>query len=167
MSGRPYNVLVLCTGNSARSVIAEALFNVLGKGRFVAYSAGSRPSGKIQPMAAELAADLGYDVSKLRSKSWEEFEGPDAPQMDIVITVCDNAAGQECPVWLGSPMLAHWGIDDPAAVEGDEFTRRHAYMKAFSELRRRVELLLALPIEKLDRLVAEQHLRDIGRTQDA
>ena len=167
MSDRPYNVLVLCTGNSARSVIGEALFNVLGKGRFVAYSAGSRPSGKIQPMAAELAADLGYDVSKLRSKSWEEFEGPDAPQMDIVITVCDNAAGEECPVWLGSPMLAHWGVDDPAAVEGDESMRRHAYMKAFTELRRRVELLLALPIEKLDRLVTQQHLRDIGRMQDA
>ncbi len=167
MSDRPYNVLVLCTGNSARSVMGEALFNVLGKGRFVAYSAGSRPSGAIQPMAAELAAELGYDVSKLRSKSWEEFEGQDAPEMDIVITVCDNAAGEACPVWLGSPMLAHWGVDDPAAVEGDESTRRHAYMKAFTELRRRVELLLALPIEKLDRLVAEQHLRDIGRTQDA
>jgi arsenate reductase (thioredoxin) len=167
MHDRPYNVLVLCTGNSARSVIGEALFNVLGKGRFVAYSAGSRPSGMIQPMAAELAADLGYDVSKLRSKSWDEFEGADAPQMDIVITVCDNAAGETCPVWLGSPMVAHWGVDDPAAVEGDESTRRHAYMKAFSELRRRVELLVALPIEKLDRLVTEQHLREIGRTQDA
>jgi arsenate reductase len=167
MSDRPYNVLVLCTGNSARSVIGEALFNVLGKGRFVAYSAGSRPSGKVQPMAAELAAELGYDVSKLRSKSWEEFERPDAPQMDIIITVCDNAAGEECPVWLGSPMTAHWGVDDPAAVEGDEDTRRHAYVKAFAELRRRVELLLALPIEKLDRLVAERHLRDIGRNADA
>lgn len=167
MSDRPYNVLVLCTGNSARSVIGEALFNVLGKGRFVAYSAGSWPSGKVQPMAAELAAELGYDVSKLRSKSWEEFERPDAPQMDIIITVCDNAAGEECPVWLGSPMTAHWGVDDPAAVEGDEDTRRHAYVKAFAELRRRVELLLALPIEKLDRLVAERHLRDIGRNADA
>lgn len=159
---RPYNVLVLCTGNSARSVMGEALFNVLGKGRFVAYSAGSRPSGAIQPMAAELAAELGYDVSKLRSKSWDEFERPDAPTMDIVITVCDNAAGEACPVWLGAPMTAHWGVDDPAAVVGDESTRRHAYMKAFSELRRRVELLLALPVEKLDRLVVQRHLRDIG-----
>ncbi|TXI50049.1 MAG: arsenate reductase ArsC [Lysobacter sp.] len=159
---RPYHVLVLCTGNSARSVMGEALFNVLGKGRFVAYSAGSRPSGAIQPMAAELAAELGYDVSKLRSKSWDEFERPDAPTMDIVITVCDNAAGEACPVWLGSPMTAHWGVDDPAAVVGDESTRRHAYMKAFSELRRRVELLLALPVEKLDRLVVQRHLRDIG-----
>lgn len=167
MSDRPYNVLVLCTGNSARSVMGEALFNVLGKGRFVAYSAGSRPSGKVQPMAAELAAELGYDISKLRSKSWEEFERPDAPQMDIIITVCDNAAGEECPVWLGSPMTAHWGVDDPAAVEGDDDTRRHAYVKAFAELRRRVELLLALPIEKLDRLVAERHLRDIGRNAGA
>lgn len=167
MSDRPYNVLVLCTGNSARSVMGEALFNVLGKGRFVAYSAGSRPSGKVQPIAAELAAELGYDISKLRSKSWEEFERPDAPQMDIIITVCDNAAGEECPVWLGSPMTAHWGVDDPAAVEGDDDTRRHAYVKAFAELRRRVELLLALPIEKLDRLVAERHLRDIGRNVGA
>jgi arsenate reductase len=167
MNQKILNVLVLCTGNSARSVMGEALFNVLGKGRFVAYSAGSRPSGMIQPMAAELAAELGYDTSKLRSKSWGEFEGPDAPQMDIVITVCDNAAGETCPVWFGAPMTAHWGVDDPAAAEGDEATRRHAYMKAFAALRRRVELLLALPIEKLDRLVAEQHLRDIGRTPDA
>ncbi|MBP6748929.1 MAG: arsenate reductase ArsC [Xanthomonadaceae bacterium] len=166
-SARPYNVLVLCTGNSARSVIGEALFNVLGKGRFVAYSAGSRPSGAIQPMAAELAAGLGYDVSKLRSKSWDEFERPDAPQMDIVITVCDNAAGEACPVWLGSPMTAHWGVDDPAAVEGDESARRHAYMKAFSALRRRVELLLALPVEKLERLVVQQHLREIGANERA
>lgn len=166
-NARPYNVLVLCTGNSARSVMGEALFNVLGKGRFVAYSAGSRPSGAIQPMAADLAAELGYDTTRLRSKSWDEFERPDAPQMDIVITVCDNAAGEACPVWLGSPMTAHWGVDDPAAVVGDESARRHAYMKAFTELRRRVELLLALPVEKLERLVIERHLRDIGTSQSA
>ena len=164
---RPYNVLVLCTGNSARSVLGEALFNVLGAGRFVAYSAGSRPSGKVQPMAAELCAQLGYDTSRLRSKSWDEFEAPSAPEMDIVITVCDNAAGETCPLWLGSPITAHWGVDDPAAVEGDEDTRRHAYMKAFSALRRRVELLLALPVEKLDRLVMEQKLRAIGRIDEA
>ncbi len=163
MSNKTYNVLVLCTGNSARSVMAEALFNVLGKGRFVAYSAGSQPSGRIQPMAAELAAKIGYDTSTLRSKSWDEFERSDAPQMDLIITVCDNAAGETCPLWLGSPMTAHWGVDDPAAVEGDEDTRRHAYLKAFAALRRRVELLLALPIEKLDHLVAEQQIRDIGK----
>lgn len=163
MNDRTYNILVLCTGNSARSVMGEALLNVLGKGRFRAYSGGSRPSGKVQPMAAELAAKIGYDTANLRSKSWDEFSGPGAPEMDMVITVCDNAAGEACPVWLGTPITAHWGVDDPAAVEGDEDTRRHAYMKAFAELRRRAELLAALPIEKLDRLVAEQKVREIGK----
>lgn len=163
MNERVYNILVLCTGNSARSVMAEALLNVLGKGRFRAYSAGSKPSGAVQPMAAELAAKLGYDTTRLRSKSWDEFAAPGAPEMDLIITVCDNAAGETCPVWFGTPMTAHWGVDDPAAVEGDEGTRRHAYMKAFAELRRRTELLVALPIGKLDRLVAEQKIRDIGK----
>lgn len=163
MSDRIYNVLVLCTGNSARSVMAEALLNVLGKGRFHAYSAGSKPSGSVQPMAAELAAKLGYDTAQLRSKSWDEFAAPGAPEMDIVITVCDNAAGEACPVWLGAPMTAHWGVDDPAAVVGDEDRRRHAYMKAFAELRRRTELLVALPMHTLDRLVAEEKIREIGR----
>ena len=157
------NILVLCTGNSARSVMAEALFNVLGRGRFRAFSAGSRPSGRVQPMAAELAEKLGYDISRLRSKSWDEFSGPGAPELDLVVTVCDNAAGETCPVWYGAPMLAHWGVEDPAAVEGDEETRRRAYMKAFSELRRRVELFVALPLDKLDRLVAEQRIREIGK----
>ncbi|NOT89153.1 MAG: arsenate reductase ArsC [Lysobacter sp.] len=163
MSHRVYNILVLCTGNSARSVMAEALLNVLGKGRFRAYSAGSKPSGHVQPMAVELAANLGYDIAQLRSKSWGEFAAPGAPEMDLVITVCDNAAGEACPVWFGTPMTAHWGVDDPAAVEGDDDMRRHAYMKAFAELRRRTDLLVALPIEKLDRLVAEQKIRDIGK----
>lgn len=163
MNPRIYNTLVLCTGNSARSVMAEALLNVLGKGRFRAYSAGSQPSGKVQPMAAELAANLGYDTAQLRSKSWDEFAAADAPQMDLVITVCDNAAGETCPVWFGAPMVAHWGVDDPAAVEGDEDKRRRAYTKAFAELRRRTELLVALPIETLDRLVVEQKIREIGK----
>ncbi len=163
MNNRIYNILVLCTGNSARSVMAEALLNVLGKGRFRAYSAGSHPSGTVQPMAAELAANIGYDTAQLRSKSWDEFAGPDAPEMDIVITVCGNAADETCPVWLGAPITAHWGVDDPAAVEGDERTRRHAYTKAFTELRRRTELLVALPMDKLDRLVAEQQIRQIGK----
>ena len=163
MNQRTYNKLVLCTGNSARSVMGEALLNVLGKGRFRAYSAGSRPSGKVQPMAAELAAKIGYDTANLRSKSWDEFSGPDAPEMDMVITVCGNAAGEACPVWLGTPITAHWGVDDPAAVEGDEEMRRHAYVKAFAELRRRAELLAALPVEKLDRLVAEEKAREIGK----
>jgi arsenate reductase len=162
MNDRVYNILVLCTGNSARSVMAEALLNVLGKGRFRAYSAGSRPSGKVQPMAAELAAKLGYDTANLRSKSWDEFSTPGAPEMDLVVTVCGNASRETCPVWPGIPMTAHWGVEDPAAVEGDEETRRHAYLRAFAELRRRVELFVALPVEKLDRLVAEQKIREIG-----
>lgn len=162
MTDRVYNILVLCTGNSARSVMAEALLNVLGQGRFHAYSAGSKPSGRVQPMAAELAAHLGYDTTQLRSKSWDEFVVPGAPEMDLVITVCDNAAGETCPVWFGTPITAHWGVDDPAAVEGDEDTRRRAYMKAFAELRRRTELLAALPMDKLDRLVVEQKVREIG-----
>lgn len=162
MSAHPYRILVLCTGNSARSVMAEALFNVLGNGRFEAYSAGSKPGGRVQPMAADLAASIGYDTSRLRSKSWDEFAAPGAPALDLVVTVCDNAAGETCPVWYGTPVVAHWGVEDPAAVEGDEETRRRAYLKAFTALRRRVELLVALPVEKLDRLVAEREIRGIG-----
>jgi len=162
MTDRTYNVLFLCTGNSARSVMAEALLNVLGHGRFHAYSAGSHPSGTVQPMAAELAAKLGYDTTRLRSKNWDEFAEPGAPIMDLVITVCDNAAGEACPAWLGGPTTAHWGVEDPVGVEGDEDARRHAFMKAFSILRKRVELLLALPLDKLDRLAAQQQVRDIG-----
>jgi protein-tyrosine-phosphatase len=163
MNERVYTILVLCTGNSARSIMGEALLNVLGKGRFRAFSAGSRPSGTVQPMAAELAAGIGYDTSALRSKSWDEFARPGAPELDLVVTVCDNAAGEACPVWYGAPITAHWGIADPAAVEGDEETRRRAYRKAFTELRRRVELFAALPIDKLDRLVAEKKIREIGQ----
>lgn len=162
MTDRIYNVLFLCTGNSARSVMAEALLNVLGRGRFHAYSAGSHPSGTVQPMAAELAAKLGYDISGLRSKNWDEFAEPGAPVMDLVITVCDNAAGEACPAWLGGPTTAHWGVEDPVGVEGDEDARRHAFMNAFAILRRRVELLLALPLDKLDRLAVQQQVRDIG-----
>ncbi len=162
MNDRIYNVLFLCTGNSARSVIAEALLNVLGNGRFRAFSAGSHPSGKVQPMAAELAAKIGYDTTRLRSKSWDEYMGPNAPEMDLVITVCANAAGESCPVWLGSPTTAHWGVDDPAAVHGDEETRQRAYLIAFAILRRRVELLVALPLEKLDQLATQQQVRAIG-----
>jgi len=162
MNQRIYNVLFLCTGNSARSVMAEALLNVLGNGRFRAFSAGSHPSGKVQPMAAELAARIGYDTSRLRSKSWDEFATADTPKMDMVITVCDNAAGETCPAWLGSPGTAHWGVEDPVAMEGDEDTRRRAYVAAFAMLRRRIELLLALPLDKLDRLAAQQQIREIG-----
>lgn len=162
MTAPIYNVLFLCTGNSARSVMAEALLNVLGNGRFRAFSAGSHPSGRVQPMAAELAAEIGYDTARLRSKNWEEFAEPGAPVMDLVITVCDNAAGESCPVWLGGPTAVHWGVDDPAAVEGGEAVRRRAYLDAFAVLRHRVERLVELPLDKLDPLAAQQKIRDIG-----
>ncbi len=163
MNDRIYNVLFLCTGNSARSIMAEAVLNVLGAGRFRAFSAGSHPSGAVQPLAAELAQSMGYPAEKMRSKSWDEFALDGAPEMDMVITVCDNAAGEACPVWLGHPALAHWGVADPVAVEGDEDTRKRAFVAAYATLRRRIELLLALPMEKLDRLAAQASLREIGQ----
>jgi arsenate reductase len=156
------NVLFLCTGNSARSIMAEALLGVLGKGRFVSHSAGSQPTGSVQPLAAELATKLGYPAEKLRSKSWDEYAAPGAPKMDFVITVCDNAAGEVCPIWPGQPIAAHWGVPDPAAVTGSEAVRRAAFRDAFVLLRRRVELLLALPAEKLSGLAAKTALRHIA-----
>ena len=155
MADRVYNVLFLCTGNSARSILAEAALGTLGAGRFAAYSAGSHPSGKVQPMAAEIATSLGYPAEKLRSKSWDEFAAPDAPRMDFIITVCDNAAGEACPVWLGHPAVAHWGVPDPVGVEGSEDDRRRAFRAAYATLRKRVELLIALPVEKLEKLEAQ------------
>lgn len=163
MTDKTYNVLFLCTGNSARGIMAEAILNVLGQGRFKAYSAGSHPSGQVQPMARKLAEAIGYDASQARSKSWDEFTVDDAPEMDIVITVCDNAAGEACPVWLGHPALAHWGVPDPVAATGDEEDRRRAYTAAFATLRRRIELLLALPLPSLDRLATQAKLGEIGR----
>ncbi len=162
MHTEPCNVLFLCTGNSARSVMAEALLNVLGQGRFKAYSAGSFPSGKVQPMAARLAEAFGYH-EPLRSKSWDEFSAAGAPQMDFIITVCDNAAGEVCPIWPGQPVTAHWGVPDPVAVDGTEEARQRAFQSAWMMLRRRVELLLALPVEKLDRMSIRQALRAIGQ----
>ena len=156
------NVLFLCTGNSARSILAEALLGVLGAGRFNAYSAGSHPSGRVQPLAAELATKLGYPPENLRSKSWDEYAQPGAPRMDFIITVCDNAAGEVCPIWPGQPIAAHWGVPDPAAVEGSEEERRAAFRDALVTLRRRVELLIALPIEKLDRIARERGVREIA-----
>jgi arsenate reductase len=157
-----HNVLFLCTGNSARSILAEALLNVLGNGRFRGFSAGSNPAGRVQPIAADLSERLGYSRDKLRSKPWDEFAEPDAPAMDLIITVCDNAAGEACPVWPGHPAIAHWGVPDPAAVEGPEDVRRHAYMDAMATLRRRVELLVALPEDKLEDLAAAQALHEIA-----
>ena len=157
------NVLFLCTGNSARSILAEALLGTLGRGRFQAFSAGSHPLGRVQPIAAELATGLGYPADRLRSKSWDEFAARDAPSIDFVITVCDDAAAETCPLWPGHPAQAHWGVPDPAAVEGDDETKRRAYLAAMTTLRRRVELLLALPLDELDRVSAQAHLRGIGR----
>ncbi|CAN7321441.1 arsenate reductase ArsC [Pseudoxanthomonas sp. LjRoot143] len=162
MTDKTYHVLFLCTGNSARSIMAEAILNVLGHGRFKAYSAGSHPSGQVLPMARELAEAIGFDASQVRSKSWDEFAVDGAPEMDIVITVCDNAAGEACPVWLGHPALAHWGVPDPVTATGDEEDRRRAYTAAFATLRRRIELLLSLPLHSLDRMAAQAKLREIG-----
>jgi len=156
------NVLFLCTGNSARSVLAEALLGALGQGRFNAFSAGSQPAGRVQPIAIELARELGYPVERLRSKSWDEFAEPGAPVIDMVITVCDSAAAETCPIWPGHPATAHWGVPDPAGVEGDEATRRKAFVAAMATLRRRVERLVALPLEKLDRPTMQAKLREIG-----
>jgi arsenate reductase len=162
MQTHSYNVLFLCTGNSARSVMAEALLNVLGNGRFKGYSAGSHPSGEVQPIAAEFAGKLGYR-EPLRSKSWDEFSAPGAPAMDFVITVCDNAAGEMCPVWPGQPVTAHWGVPDPVVVAGSGEARRSAFKSAWATLRQRVELLLSLPVEKLDRMAIQRELRAIGQ----
>jgi len=160
---KPYNVLVLCTGNSARSIIGEALFNTLGAGRFKAYSAGSHPSGRVNPFAIEQVRALGFPLEGLRSKSWDEFAAPGAPEMDFVITVCDKAAGEVCPLWPGQPVTAHWGFPDPAAVEGSDEEKRAAFTRAIHQIRNRVQLFLSLPIETLDRLAIEKSTRAIGK----
>ncbi|MDZ4201345.1 MAG: arsenate reductase ArsC [Gallionella sp.] len=165
MSEKQYNVLVLCTGNSARSILGEVLFNTLGKGKFKAYSAGSKPAGKVNPGALEWLQDNGHSTEGLRSKSWDEFSQPGAPGFDFVFTVCDNAAGEVCPVWYGSPMTAHWGIPDPAHVEGID-ARRAAFNKAAEQLARRIQLFMSLPVEKLDKLALKEQLAEIGRIQD-
>jgi arsenate reductase len=165
LQDKTYNVLVLCTGNSARSILGEALFNALGKGRFKAYSAGSRPAGKVNPFALELLQQQGHGIAGLRSKSWDEFAAPGAPEFDFIFTVCDNAAGEACPLWPGKPATAHWGIPDPAHVEGDE-ARRTAFRKAAEQLARRIRLFMSLPIESLDKLALQQKLAEIGQIRD-
>jgi arsenate reductase len=161
---RPLNVLFLCTGNSARSILAEAYLNARGEGRFRAYSAGSHPNGKVNPFALELLGKHRIDVGGLRSKSWDEFAAPGAPQLHFVFTVCDNAAGEACPLWPGQPIRAHWGVADPAAVEGSDEDKRKAFLKAFTELSTRINLMLALPMDKLDRQALAGRLKEIGKS---
>jgi arsenate reductase len=161
---RPYNLLFLCTGNSARSIMAEAMANHLGKGRFHAYSAGSHPRGRVHPVALQILQDAGLPTAALRSKPWDEFAGVDAPPMDLIITVCDKAAGEACPVWPGHPVTAHWGVEDPAAVTGSPEHVRHAFTHALHLLQHRITLLLALKPEALDRLALETRVREIGRS---
>ena len=158
------NVLFLCTGNSARSILAEAYLNSAGKGRFQAHSAGSQPTGKVNPFALELLQKNRIDTSGARSKSWDEFARPGAPKLDFVFTVCDNAAGEVCPIWPGQPITAHWGVADPAVVTGTDADKRKAFLRAFSELSTRINLLLALPVDKLDRLTLKRRLEEIGRS---
>lgn len=165
MSEKIYHVLVLCTGNSARSILGEVLFNHLGKGRLKAYSAGSKPAGRVNPGALEWLQANGHSTEGLRSKSWDEFAAPGAPEFDFIFTVCDNAAGETCPVWLGHPATAHWGIPDPAHIEGDA-ARRAAFNRAADQLARRIQLFLSLPIDKLDKLTLKEKLAEIGLTQD-
>ena len=161
----PYNVLFLCTGNSARSILAEAYLNAAGLGRFVAYSAGSQPAGRVNPFALELLRKNRMSTEGLRSKNWEEFAQPGAPRMNFVFTVCDNAAGEVCPVWPGQPVSAHWGIEDPAAIQGTDEDKRRAFLKAFTQLSTRINLFLNLPLEKLDRMALRAKLDEIGKTR--
>ena len=159
-----FNVLFLCTGNTARSILAEALLNDLGRGRFRAYSAGSQPKQAVNPYAFELLTKSGLPTEGLHSKSWDEFARPDAPRLDFVITVCDNAAREVCPVWPGQPMSAHWGVPDPAAVEGGDDAKRSAFVHAMSQLQRRISAFVSLPFETLDRMKLQDAVREIGKT---
>jgi arsenate reductase (thioredoxin) len=164
MSDKPLNVLFLCTGNSARSILAEALVNHWGRGKFVGFSAGSSPKGQVHPIALELLKHMKMSTDGMRSKSWDEFAQPGAPRLDFVFTVCDNAAGEMCPVWPGQPMTAHWGVADPAAVEGSETDKWMAFRKAFHELESRIEIFTSLPLRTLDKVKLQERLREIGKT---
>lgn len=164
MNAKPYNILFLCTGNSARSILAEGLVDHLSGGRFKGFSAGSHPAGRVNPFALEVLEKLGCETGGMSSKSWDAFAEPGAPQMDFIITVCDNAAGEACPYWPGSPMTAHWGFPDPAKVEGDDETKRAAFAKTAQAIAHRLRLFLALPVEKLDRLSLQNELRALAST---
>ncbi|MEZ5957189.1 MAG: arsenate reductase ArsC [Hyphomonadaceae bacterium] len=162
---RPYNVLFLCTGNSARSVLAEAILNRLGNGKFVAHSAGSTPKGEVHPGTLALLKRLNYDTSQFRSKSWDEFAKPGAPPLDFVFTVCDNAAGEVCPIWPGQPMTAHWGVPDPPAATGSDVEVARAFANAYGALQNRIAVFVNLPFESLDRLSLQARLDGIGRSE--
>lgn len=166
MSDRIFNVLFLCTGNTARSILAEAILNKDGKGKFKAYSAGSQPKDVVNPFAIKVLSSFGYSAEGAASKSWDVFATPDAPVMDFVFTVCDNAAGEVCPLWPGQPMTAHWGIADPAAVEGTDLEKEAAFVAAFKQMRNRISVFTALPIKNLNSLSLQAHLNDIGKTPD-
>ena len=167
MANKTYNVLFLCTGNSARSILAECILNRLGGGKFRAYSAGSQPKGEVHPYALDILEAQNHDVSTLRSKNWDEFAVEGAPELDFVITVCDNAAGETCPVWPGQPMTAHWGLPDPAAVEGTEAEKRCAFADAMGMLTQRVDIFCNLPLDALDALTLQAHLEEIGAFEGA
>ena len=165
MNDRVDNALFLCTGNSARSILAESVLNKMGAGRFRAFSAGSYPKGEVNPLALQVLAKQGFPIDGLHSKSWDAFSGPDAPVMDFIFTVCDNAAGEVCPIWPGHPMTAHWGIEDPAAVEGTQEAKLRAFNAALIYMKTRVSLLLALPIASIERLALGAKLREIGQSE--
>ena len=167
MTDRVYNVLFLCTGNTARSILAESILRKEGRGRFNAFSAGSHPKGVVNPFALKTLAAHGYPSEGARSKSWDEFASPDAPKMDFVFTVCDNAAGEACPHWPGQPMTAHWGIEDPAAIEGSDLEKERAFNLAFRYLRNRITQFTALPLKSLDKLTLKNRLREIGEGEGA
>ena len=160
---KTYNILFLCTHNSARSVIGEALASTQTNGKFIGYSAGSTPGTSVNPFAREIAVDLGYPVDKLRSKSWDEFALPDSPKMDFIITVCDNAAGEVCPVWIGNPVTAHWGFPDPSQVEGSDDKKRKAFKDVMLGLRKRIQLLADLPLERLDQMSIQAKVRELAK----
>jgi arsenate reductase (thioredoxin) len=166
MPGKSYNVLFLCTGNSARSVLAEAILKHEGRGKFNAYSAGSHPKGIVHPQTIRVLENLGYATSQFHSKSWDEFAEANAPKMDFVFTVCGNAAGETCPVWIGHPMTAHWGVADPAAVTGNDAEISHAFNEAYRQLRNRIIAFASLPIASLDQLSLKKQLDEIGDTRD-
>jgi arsenate reductase len=163
MTDRPFNVLFLCTGNSARSILAEVLVRKWGAGKFIGYSAGSHPKGEVHPLALELLRHMQLPTDGLRSKSWDEFAAPGAPHLDFVFTVCDNAAGEMCPAWPGQPMTAHWGVEDPAAAEGNDAQRWQAFKLAYTTLEARIKLFTSLPMRSLDRIKLQERLNDIGR----